>query len=190
MISYTALGIVVSSYFGKETMISSNLNWTDFHSVAGSSKGESNVANIVATFVVLFPAFDVASSFPLNAITLANNLMSYYDGVHIHENENSRIHRIIFRIMTVLPAIMCAFCFSNLGEITHFAGLSGFAIAFVYPSLLAYYSKEKLRGLGIPYETAYSFPLFSSISNFVTFFVGVWLIVFVGYCLITLGPIG
>lgn len=190
MVCYTTLGSVVSSYFGPKTMISSNLNWTDFHGASGSNGAASNFANLLAGFVVLFPAFDVASAFPLNAITLANNLMSYYDGEKVHENENSRLHRIIFRVGTVLPAITCAFFFSNLGEVTHFAGLSGFAIGFVYPALLAYYSHKKVQDLGITTESAYSFKSLSVSSNIATAVVGLWLIVFVGYCLITIGPVG
>lgn len=41
-----------------------------------SARGEHLwYCDLVSYFVVLFPALDVASAFPLNGITLGNNLM-------------------------------------------------------------------------------------------------------------------
>ena len=95
LVGYAAVGISVSMYFGSETLKNSNINWTKYvawqDSKATSPTYVVVFAEIISKFVVLFPALDVASAFPLNAITLGNNLMSYwYGGARIHEMEESR----------------------------------------------------------------------------------------------------
>jgi amino acid permease len=189
MASYSALGAIVSSYFGDHTLMSSNLNWAHFHGAEGDNVVAQDIANMLGGFIVLFPAFDVASAFPLNAITLANNLMSVYDGQAVHEHENSRLHRTVFRVLVVIPAIMCALSFSNLGIITHFAGLAGFAIAFIYPAILAYYSKRVMEANNMPSNTAYSFSFLSNYSNIVTAILGCGMLLFVASSLIIYGPV-
>ena len=48
--------------------------------------------DFVSYFVVLFPALDVASAFPLNGITLGNNLMSaVYGDQMAHIEKNKRV---------------------------------------------------------------------------------------------------
>lgn len=44
-------------------------------------------AKAVSLYVMCFPALDVVSAFPLNAITLGNNMMGSAYGKRIHEVE-------------------------------------------------------------------------------------------------------
>lgn len=44
-------------------------------------------ARAVSLYVLCFPAADVVSAFPLNAITLGNNMMGSYYGGRIHQVE-------------------------------------------------------------------------------------------------------
>eukprot|EP01034_Spumella_vulgaris_P030878 gene30878-38162_t len=78
---------------------------SQFSDIPVSSAGSTS--DVVAFFVVLFPALDVASAYPLNAYTLGNNMMS----------------------------------------------LSGFAVMFIFPSLLARASRFKLLAVGADPKT-------------------------------------
>lgn len=83
-------------------------------------------AQVISKFVILFPALDVASAYPLNAFTLGNNLMSSFygtDEVEIHER--SRIKVSIFRLLAAIPPFLGAYIVSDLGHITSFTGLTG-----------------------------------------------------------------
>ena len=78
MLAYGLIGGTVSWYFGDAIDQSANLNWVGYHGGTGHQDEEGNWhgkawwVNIVAYFVVVFPATDVVSAFPLNGITLGN----------------------------------------------------------------------------------------------------------------------
>ena len=130
---------------------------------------------------MLLPTFDVASAFPLNAIILGNSLMSWYHGSHIHTlgAEPYRRQQTLFRLVAVLPPLAAALFVSSLGVITNFAGVTGFAIAFLFPALLALYSKKMLRAHGVGYETQYGGWLTSDVMCYLSVGLGLFLIVFV-----------
>ena len=136
------------------------------------------------------PALDVASAFPLNAITLGNSLMSAYYGskIHVLGINESRRSRIIFRIIAAVPPLFAASLVSDLGTITHFAGVSGFAIAFIFPSLLAIFSRRLLTNHGLPYKTHYSCWLTSRPVCVLSIIIGLFLIIFVVTSLLVIGP--
>ena len=117
---YTLLACTVSLYFGENTKISSNLNWEYYWGVIGANREIPLYARCVSSFVVLLPAFDVASAFPLNAITLGNSLMSWYLGSRVHTLGTSEYRRSLafFRLAAAVPPVMAAFCVSSLGVIT------------------------------------------------------------------------
>jgi hypothetical protein len=82
-IAYGALGLIVSMGFGDAINQQCNLNWKDYVGcVAAPASGSvtpssATVAAVAIRFVVLiFPALDVLSAYPLNAITLGNNLQA------------------------------------------------------------------------------------------------------------------
>lgn len=64
---YSAIGGTVAGYFGASTRPSSNLNWRDYR---GSEGMPAWLISACQHYVVLFPALDVLSAFPLNGITL------------------------------------------------------------------------------------------------------------------------
>ena len=136
---------------------------------------------VLASFVVLLPAFDVASAFPLNAITLGNSLMSWYHGSRIHTlgAEAYRRQLTYFRLLAVLPPLLAALFVSSLGVITNFAGVTGFAIAFLFPALLALYSKKLLRAHHVSYETQYGCWLTSDLMCHLSAGLGLFLVVYV-----------
>jgi hypothetical protein len=101
-VCYVAIGVAVAWFFGKRISSQCNLNWSgyvgclpapegyvvgtsgaaDCKSAATWTPGCVDVsarpayATAIAYAVLLFPALDVLSAFPLNALTLGNNLMS------------------------------------------------------------------------------------------------------------------
>jgi hypothetical protein len=189
-IAYTAMAIVISSYFGNKTLICSNLNWDFYWGKLTEDREIPLYARCISSFVVLLPALDVASAFPLNAITLGNSLMSSYYGSRIHvlgTREASRA-KYFFRSLAAVPPIVASSLMFDLGTITHFAGVSGFAIAFIFPSLLAISSERLLTNHGLPHETHYSCWLTSTWISYLSIALGLFLIVFVVASLCLIGP--
>jgi amino acid permease len=141
-VSYCVMSIVISTYFGDLTMISANLNWESYLGKINANGEIPLYARCISSFIVLLPALDVASAFPLNSITLGNSLMSSYYGSRIHVlgvDEFSR-SKAVFRGLASIPPIFAASFVSDLGRVTDYAGVSGFAIAFIVPPLLALFS--------------------------------------------------
>lgn len=155
-IAYILVGVVVSLYFGSETLTSSNLSWEMYVGVRRKDQQVAVYADVIAFFVVLFPAIDVASAFPLNAYTLGNNLMSAYYGNEMFRHQNSRWKLSLFRALAAVPPIFGALIESDLGKITGFTGLAAFGIAFIFPPLLAHFSAKTLDGMGIAVTTPHS----------------------------------
>lgn len=80
-VGYTLLGVTVSVYFGKETLSSSNLNWRTYQGVLNSDGSAPWYASVVSCFIILFPAMDVASAYPLNAFTLGKAFLPFNSAV-------------------------------------------------------------------------------------------------------------
>ena len=75
LLFYLLVGIVVSYYFREHIHPASNLNWSTY---IGSTGGGHNsdpsyrpmYARAISFFIVAFPALDVTSAFPLNAVCI------------------------------------------------------------------------------------------------------------------------
>mmetsp|Transcript_27345 Transcript_27345/g.26985 ORF Transcript_27345/g.26985 Transcript_27345/m.26985 type:complete len:287 (+) Transcript_27345:245-1105(+) len=79
---------------------------------------------IIEYIVVIFPALDVFSSFPIQAITLADNLCTRYYG-NIPKFHMPRRGVRFFRLLVVIPPLIIAFLEYNLGFILEWTGLLG-----------------------------------------------------------------
>jgi amino acid permease len=160
-ILYSLLGIIVSWYFGNQVHPSSNINWTNYHAGTGhlNENGEwlgvSLIPRAISLFVVVFPALDVISSYPINAYTLGNSLLSFIHADNIDEVQQDRRMATLYRGIAAIPPIFGALFIRDLGIITDFSGLTGLAIAFCFPPLLYIRSERMLKDLGIPYKTCY-----------------------------------
>jgi hypothetical protein len=155
MLLYILVGSIVSAYFGAASQQSSNLNWERY---CGPGDG------FLAFFVVIFPALDVASAFPLNAYTLGNTLMAAFfphgqdqDNGYEHGQEGKRRSRLrLCRGLAASLPLLGALVDRNLGHITDYTGLVAFALAFIFPPLLAHYSQQKLQALGVSHRSLHS----------------------------------
>jgi len=169
-VAYGLIGVTVAWYFGPDIDSSANLNWHDYRAGSGTctdhcepSDGEDKVwsgrawyVESVVFFVVLFPALDVASAFPLNGITLGNSLMGSYYGLKVREHEGNRATVTNFRVLAAVPPILGALVVRDLGKITDYTGITGFAIAFIFPALLHMKSKRMCKRRGLTTGTLYS----------------------------------
>jgi amino acid permease len=92
-IAYAFIGIILASTFGASIEQSSNLNWKSFTGGTAVVNESGEIVSIawwakaISIYVLCFPALDVISAFPLNAITLGNNMMGSFYGRKIHEVE-------------------------------------------------------------------------------------------------------
>ena len=83
---YLLLGMSAASYFGAATKSSINLNFSNFYfglDTETSSQITLLICRTVSCIVVVFPALDTISVFPLIANTLGNNLYSSSGGESI-----------------------------------------------------------------------------------------------------------
>lgn len=178
MLLYILVGAAVSAYFGDYTQTSSNLNW----SVYAGHNGSSPAGRVVAFFVVLFPALDVASAFPLNAYTLGNTVMTTVFAEEIKSHSHTASHlrqKLLFcrGAAAVLPLLGAAIE-HDLSVVTRYTGLAAFLLAFVFPPVLAYYSRLRMQELNIEDKSIHSTILTSTpfqalllISGIISFFV-------------------
>jgi len=74
LVLYMSLAVAAFSYFGQSIKSSSNLNWVVFISQPPTSLTTHWFMRCISSFIILYPAINVTSSFPLNAITLGNVL--------------------------------------------------------------------------------------------------------------------
>mmetsp|Transcript_29695 Transcript_29695/g.30180 ORF Transcript_29695/g.30180 Transcript_29695/m.30180 type:complete len:139 (+) Transcript_29695:402-818(+) len=94
-------------------------------------------------YIMLFPAIDVVSAYPLNAITLGNNLLGAVFGKRIHEVEKNRWIKTGFRLLSSIPPIILAVLIKELGKITAYTGTTGFLVGLSFPAIL-YLSSRKI----------------------------------------------
>lgn len=96
-VAYGLLGIVGAFYFGEDVYQSANLNWHNYHGGTGTyipgvheddKMAWINIApwaQCIRTFVVIFPAIDVVSAYPLYAYTLGNTLLGLLHADNVQE---------------------------------------------------------------------------------------------------------
>lgn len=84
--------------------------------------------------IILFPALDVISAFPLNAINLGNNIFEAFYGNLADEMESTRSSKICFRLLARVPPIFGGILVHELGVGTDYTGCAGFILLdFLYP---------------------------------------------------------
>lgn len=88
---------------------------------------------IIEYLVVIFPALDVFSSFPLNAIPLSDNLMTLVYG-SVPKTAIPLKSYYLLKLIACLPALGVAALEFNLGEVLEWTGLLGFfLVLFTIP---------------------------------------------------------
>mmetsp|Transcript_12527 Transcript_12527/g.26500 ORF Transcript_12527/g.26500 Transcript_12527/m.26500 type:complete len:277 (-) Transcript_12527:109-939(-) len=183
--AYLVLGVTLASAFGKSIEQSSNLNWSYFHANTGHLDDEGNVigaawwTKAVSIYVMVFPGIDVISAFPLNAITLGNNLFGAVYGKRISEVESNRWLRTSFRLLASIPPIIFGILVRELGVITDYTGTAGFMFGLSFPALLYIASRRIAQRRRFALDTFYSSYGSTTAIACVMFCVGIIMILFV-----------
>jgi len=127
MLLYTALSVTTSLYFGGGVEKLVNLNWRDYRHVG------------VRHFVVVFPAILVTTAFPLNAISLANNLKGALPDKCLPDKGM----RLMSRLIAVLPPLAAALFVPDASTVLTYTGMFAFVLTFWAPCILFLQSKKK-----------------------------------------------
>ena len=190
LLGYTLLGVILATFFGDNLEQSANLNWSNYVGHSGNTLEPTFISECVAAFIVLFPALDVASAFPLNAITLGNSIMtaSYGSMNEYREACNDRVKVSCYRVLAAAPPIMGAAVLKDLGSLTAWTGMSGLLIVFLFPPVLCLASATELKARGISPTTIYGTRFTTDNWIYFTLTLGGILSVYCSYCLVAHPP--
>eukprot|EP00904_Undaria_pinnatifida_P001044 jgi/Undpi1/10940/HiC_scaffold_3.g01466.m1 len=124
--------------FGPGVDGSCNVNWVHYQPVGNGPAATllATLGRFLAYFVVLFPAMDVTSVYPLNVMVVANNLMAAVYNDHVDNAENDSVIVTTFRIGCAVPPLLWALLFKDFAAIVGYAGCLTVLIAFVFPAYL------------------------------------------------------
>lgn len=157
---YLVIGVSSVCYFGPKINQAINLNFVNF--VWGLQDMPFAVEAVVRSLsmvVVLFPALDTVSVYPLIANTLGNNfnvsfpsayksvhsVLEDYTSVELTRGETKKLTTQGWRLLAAAPPIIWSMFIADLSLTLQFAGLCGILVALITPSLLQYYSIQELE---------------------------------------------
>jgi len=132
---YLSLCIFASLYFGPATLETLSLQWADYAGSNGWSGSSAWWAYAVQYFVVLFPALECFSAFPLCAITLGNNIFAALPS-RLTKDGTSKLVKILCRLCASLPPLALGMATHCLSTIVEFTGLPGIWLMFIFPAIL------------------------------------------------------
>lgn len=104
------------------------------------------------------------SAYPLNAITMGNNLLSAWAGDRAPKVERNRRIVTMFRLLAAGPPLVGAAFVNRLDTILSYTGLIGFIVTFWVPCLLVWSSRKRCAelfpddvGMRLPYTSWFDF---------------------------------
>ncbi|KAH7468899.1 hypothetical protein PRIC1_010012 [Phytophthora ramorum] len=136
MVFYIALGSVCSLYFGPKLASSVNLNWAEF--TWGINESMTLVplwAKLLSMIVVVFPALDTLSVFPLISVTLGDNMAAVVPKRWTRGGRRS-FWKLLCRVGAAVPPLLISMFVSDLSVTLQISGLMGIYVAFFAPALL------------------------------------------------------
>mmetsp|Transcript_10599 Transcript_10599/g.39490 ORF Transcript_10599/g.39490 Transcript_10599/m.39490 type:complete len:619 (-) Transcript_10599:903-2759(-) len=161
-IGYSVLGIIMVLYYGSEVESSISLNFSFFRGGASFEDSIPFWVYPLSWTIILFPAVDCVSVFPLCIVTLSNNLSaSLLGGTRWAKY---RVVSMAFRLCTALPPLLIGLFVSDLSLILNYVGIIGIAIAYNIPAILQIASMRKTKKEFGFHQTVYSYKI---ISNYV-----------------------
>lgn len=98
-------------------------------------------------FLPTFPIFTLFSSYTVVALTLINNIKVLVD---LRDDDSPRRHSRLLQyslpLVAIIPPMVIAFFTEDVSSIVQYVGsYSGTLIQYVFPSLLAYYSRRVVQ---------------------------------------------
>lgn len=156
---YIAIGLAACWKLGDGIQQSINLNFIGFTWGLSENSRFIGTGRILSFLVVIFPALDTVSIFPLIANTLGSNLNSSFpkllnaqakncynlvrncakenNGVELSQTSGERRAReVLWRLVASVPPIIISVVVKDLNFTLQVAGICGVIVALVIPSLL------------------------------------------------------
>ncbi|CAI5722829.1 unnamed protein product [Hyaloperonospora brassicae] len=155
MVFYIALGSVCSLYFGPKLATSVNLNWAEF--TWGVNESVMLVPfwlELLSMVVVVFPALDTLSVFPLISVTLGDNMAAVIPKRWTRYGKKSS-WKLCCRFGAALPPLLVSTVVSDLSITLQISGLLGIYVAFFAPALLQLYACREVAHSNV-YSSAFS----------------------------------
>mmetsp|Transcript_34244 Transcript_34244/g.59947 ORF Transcript_34244/g.59947 Transcript_34244/m.59947 type:complete len:353 (-) Transcript_34244:3155-4213(-) len=147
----------------------------DWYELYDTSQHRPPWAYIFSYLVMVFPAIDVASAFPIMSICLADNILS---AVHSNSTDKvpvKQIELVLVRILLVVLPVCFAYAVYDLGEFAEWSGLAQLFLVGVFIPLLAIAAKRVVPSRG-PYDiiSRHDWLLYAlMVFNFVCFLISV-----------------
>lgn len=178
----SAIGIVLTaSVSNVETL--ATLNWNEY-SAGENPSDRAWWAYLVAFFIGLYPAVDVLSAYPLDAINLSDNLISWKYG-HISGEDLSKKTYFFFRLLVGIPPLVAAFFVYDISDYLEVAGTFSVIMIGVFIPLFDLATRKMLPMtsqydlLSYPDKWAWAIIIISLIQF--PFFVTCQIIVWIGF---------
>ena len=156
---YCFISIVSCYHLGNDIQQSINLNFVGFTWGVNEDSMWLSLALGLSLIVVLFPALDTISIFPLIAITLGNNMRSISPGLmkpiarqllgsDSENTEEDRHHKkvisVLWRLVASVSPLILSLVVNDLSLSLQVGGICGIIVAFIIPSLLQLEACERL----------------------------------------------
>lgn len=142
-ILYTLIGIFVPlAISNPESMMT--INWIDY---TGGQTDQSWWSLTIMYIIILFPALDVFSIFPILAIMLSDNIISLQYG-KFNENSISKETFFFYRSLVIIPPMFIAIFFYSLGYILDFTGTLSIFLSGVFIPLMNIASRKMVTQHG------------------------------------------
>lgn len=101
--------------------------------------GNSPQLRVLSYYLILFPSLDVISAYPLTIHCMVNNIYAVITGNDTSKKPKWRydwILRFSLRFVAALLPLIAAFGTANLIYVLKYAGLVGFGVCFLFPTVL------------------------------------------------------
>lgn len=107
---------------------------------------------ILSYYIVLFPSLDVISAYPLVVLTIANNIYLIFTGKDADSDKRryAWAFKLLLKFVSAILPLVSGLFIANLVNVLQFAGLLGFLICYLFPTLFqlgSQYQCLKLFGM-------------------------------------------
>ena len=107
--------------------------------VALARAGNSPQLRVLSYYIILFPSLDVISAYPLTVHCIVNNIYMVLTGNDTSVHPTWRcdwLLRFTLRFSAALLPLLAAFGVANLIYVLKYAGIVGFGVCFLFPTVL------------------------------------------------------
>ncbi|XP_017467297.1 PREDICTED: transmembrane protein 104 homolog isoform X2 [Rhagoletis zephyria] len=125
----------------------------------------ANVLLAIEYFLTLYPVFTLSTTYPIIAITLRNNLQTFFLDMERFDSYNYFLRKILFPLLAVVPPFIITYFTESITSLVAFTGsYSGAGIQCIIPICLVYFARQtctELLGNGIvnsfrsPFQSKY-----------------------------------